>query len=428
MYLKGSKWNMLRKRGRRSSPWRILLFLILIGAALYVNQVVVPATHPLFVPTSEPTRSPESFVNEAIADFEAGKLPQAISAFKQAVAVDPDNASIYVALARAQLYSGQYEEALESADNAIIINHNNPLAHTFRAWALDSLGDRTQAEAAVTRAIELDANNAIAHAVHAIILTNRAISGQGDLGLIDRAAEASRLALSLDSSLMETRRARGYVLWNTGNYQESIQEYLAALAINDRIADLHLALGYNYRAIQDYVKAVESFHQATSLRPNDPIPPLEISRTYYSIGDFAQAMQYAEQAVKTDPNNPRWRANLGLMYYKNAMAMNDLTYLQEAVAELSLAIKGGETEDGQVVEGMPLNYGTVAEYYAIYGLSLARSNRCGEAIPIFQAILTGVPNDEINVYNAEFGLDICRENAGEALEDEIQEDSTVVAP
>ncbi|MBE0409558.1 MAG: tetratricopeptide repeat protein [Anaerolineales bacterium] len=419
---------MLRKRGRRSNPWRVLLFLILIGAALYVNQVVVPATHPLFIPTAEPTRSPESFINEAIADFEAGRLPQAINAYKQAVSVDPDNASIYVALARAQLYSGQYEEALESADKAIILNNDNPMAHTFKAWALDSLGDQTQAEAAVTRAIELDANNAVAHAVHAIILTNRAISGQGDLGLIDRAAEASRLALNLDNSLMETRRARGFVLWHTGNYQESIQEYQAAVAINDRIADLHLALGYNYRAIQDYVKAVESFHQATSLKPNDPIPPLEISRTYYSIGDFAQALQYAEQAVKTDPNNPRWRANLGLMYYKNAMAMNELSYLQDAIAELSIAIQGGETEDGHIIEGMPLNYGTVAEYYAIYGLALARSNRCSEAIPIFQVILSGVPNDEVNVYNAEFGLELCRENAGESLEDDISEEDTSLAP
>jgi len=428
MYLKGSKWNMLRKRGRRSNPWRVILFLILIGAAMYVNQVVVPATHPLFVPTPEPTRSPESFVNEAVAHFEAGKLSQAISSYQQAISADPDNASIYVALARAQLYSGQFEEALDSADKAIIINHDNAMAHTLRAWALDSLGDRTQAEAAVTRAIELDPNSAVAHAIHAIILMNRALSGQGDLGLIDRAAEASRLALNIDNNLVETRRARGYVLWNTGNYQESIQEYLAAVAINDRIADLHLALGYNYRAIQDYVKAVESFHQATSLSPNNPIPPLEISRTYYSIGDFAQALQYAEQAVKTEPDNPRWHANLGLMYYKNAMAMNDLSYLENAITELSLAIQGGETDDGRVVEGMPLNYGTVAEYYAVYGLSLARSKRCTEAIPIFQAILTGVPNDEINVYNAEFGLEICLESAGEVSGDESPEEDLAATP
>jgi len=95
------------------------------------------------------------------------------------------------------------------------------------------------------------------------------------------------------------------------------------------------------------------------------------------------------------------RGNLGVMYYKN-------TQLEEAVIQLGLAIRGGTLEDGTTVEGLPLNYGTVAEYYAIYGLALAKLSRCNEAVPIFQAIRSGVPDDEINVYNAEQGLIICQ--------------------
>ncbi len=70
------------------------------------------------------------------------------------------------------------------------------------------------------------------------------------------------------------------------------------------------------------------------------------------------------------------------------------------------------TEDGAAVEGIPLDYGRVEEYYWYLGFSLARSNRCGEAVPIFQALLTGVPNDEIAVYNATEGLAICAETIG----------------
>jgi tetratricopeptide (TPR) repeat protein len=412
MYLRGSKWNMAKRRGRRSNPWRIFLIVILIGAALYVNQVVVPATPPLFIPTATPTRSPESFLNEAISYYESGKLAQAIAAYKQAISADPDNASLYIALARLQILTGQKEEALDSAEKALIINSNNSMAHAMKAWSLDAQGDHTLADASAKRAIELDGNNAVAHAVYAVILMNRALAGQGDIGTIDRAAEESRLALSLDNRILETRRARGYVLWNTGNWEQAIQEYRAALAINDKIADLHLALGYNYRSMGEYVLAVESFLQATALNPTDPIPPLEISQTYLTIGDFSQAIQYAEQAVKADPANPRWRANLGLMYYRQGRSLNELSVMEKAIEELSLAIHGGTSEDGAVIEGIPLNYGTIAHYYAVYGLSLANSNRCREAVPIFQAILSGVPNDEINVYNAEHGLEICQENIG----------------
>ncbi len=412
MYLRGSQWNMMRKRRRRSNPWRVLLLLVLIGIALYINQVVVPATPPLFIPTPTPTRDPESFITEAEQLFSAGKLIQAIDAYSVAIQANPDNPALYLARARAQIYTARYQDALESAEQALILNNKNPLGYALKAWALDFLGDYTQAEAAIKTALEMDSNSALAHAIYAEILIDKAISGQGDINSIDRAAQESRIAVELDPSLMESRRARGYVLWNTGNYAEAIQEYKAALAINDKVADLYLALGYNYHFLGEYDQAVQSFLQAYALNPTDPQAPYEISRTYASVGDFSQSVQYADQAVRTEPENPRLHGNLGVMYYKN-------NQLEKAVAELSLAIQGGVLEDGTIVEGLPLNYGTVAEFYAIYGLALAKLNRCAEAVPIFQTIRNGVPDDEINVYNAEQGLIMCQEIALEGAADEL---------
>ena len=151
---------------------------------------------------------------------------------------------------------------------------------------------------------------------------------------------------------------------------------------------------------------MQSYLQAYALNPTDPTPPFEISRTYATVGDFSQSVQYADQAVKTNPADAKLHGNLGVMYYKN-------NQLSEAIQSLGLAIQGGTLEDGQVVNALPLDYGIVAEFYAVYGLALAKSQRCNEAVPIFQAIRSGVPEDEINVYNAEQGLIICQENMGE---------------
>lgn len=416
MYLKGSKWNLKKKRSRRPNPWRVILLLILIGGALYVNQVVVPATPPLFIPTATPTRDPESFISEADLLFENAKYSQAITAYEDAIQVNPDNPSVYLSMARALIYTGKYEDALENAERALILNNNNPLAHTLKAWSLDFIGDYTQAEAAIKSALEIDPENALAHAVYAEILIDKVIAGQGDINAIDKAAEESRTAMTLNPALMESRRARGYVLWNTGNFVEAIQEYNAALAINDKIADLHLALGYNYYLINEYDQAVQSYLQAYALNPADPTAPYEISRTYSTVGDFSQSVQYADQAVKTEPENPRMHGNLGVMYYKN-------NQLPEAIQELGLAIRGGTMEDGLVIEGLPLNYGIVAEFYAIFGLALAKSDRCDEAVPIFQAIRSGVPEDEINVYNAEQGLILCQQGIVETPAEEPTEES-----
>jgi hypothetical protein len=64
--------------------------------------------------------------------------------------------------------------------------------------------------------------------------------------------------------------------------------------------------------------------------------------------------------------------------------------------------------NGTAVQGIPLDYGRVEEYYWYYGFALARSNRCAEAVPVFQALLAGVPFDEIAVYNATEGLAMCQ--------------------
>jgi hypothetical protein len=89
MYLRGNRWNMTR-RTQRPPLWRIFLLLALIGGALYVNQVVVPATPPLFIPTPTLTQSPESFVNLAEENMRAGKMPQAIGKLNQAISSDPN--------------------------------------------------------------------------------------------------------------------------------------------------------------------------------------------------------------------------------------------------------------------------------------------------------------------------------------------------
>lgn len=370
----------------------------LIGAALYINQVVVPATPPLFVPTATPTRSPESFVNQAEEFYNAGKISQAVKAYQEAIYSDPTNPANYVSLARLQVINGNYEEAVTNCQNALLKNPNNPLAYAVMGWALGFQEKYGEAEIAVKKAISLDANNALAYAYYAEILT-----AQGDYTLYDKAAEASKKALDLGPNLMESHRARGIVFLNTQNLEEALQEFQTAMTINKNIPDLNLYLGITYKAIGEYDQAQEALLAAYALDPTDTIALTELSRAFFGDGRFPQAAQYAEEAVKVEPSDPRLHGNLGIIYYKQEA-------FDKAIASLGLAVRGGAAEGGVQVEGIPLDYGRVEEYYWYYGFALARNNRCAEAVPVFQALLTGVPNDEIAIYNATEGLAICQQN------------------
>jgi tetratricopeptide (TPR) repeat protein len=397
MYLKGSKWRMRKKQRRRGSPTIIFVLVLMIGALLYFNQFVVPTIPRPFIPTPTATKDPEALLTAARADFEAGNLIPARDAYMQAIFANPTDPILYVELARVQVLAGEYEAAETSSRTALLLNPENPMAHAMLGWSLSFLGNPLEAEQALLKALDLNPENALAHAFYAELLADQAD--------YVRAGEQSRIAMDLDPESLEVHRARGYVLELTANYDEAIDEYTAALAINGNIADLHLSLGRVYRALGLHDEAINEFVQADALDPTNPLPDTYIALIYLNIGEFAKSIQYAEKALEEEPANPYRYGNLGWAQYSNSQ-------FDEAVASFSYAIHGGSTEEGDVVTGLPLDYGQVAMYYYMYGLSLAKTNHCTEALPIFQALLANVFADEIAVYNAEEGIRICEELIG----------------
>jgi len=403
MYLKGSKWSMNRRR-KRPNWFRITILVLLIAAGVYLDRVIIPTVPQPFVPTATPTRDPESYVVEAEALFNEGKLLQSIDTYTGAIQQRPDDPTLFISRARVQIYAGQYADAQTSAEDALLLNPNSSMAHVMRAWALDFQGDYLAAESAIKRALELDPNNALAHAVNVEILIDSYFLGSGTFEGLELAVEESRVAQNLAPNSLETHRARGLILEATGNYEEAIREFEAAIAINPNIAILHLSLGTNYRVLSIYDKAVEEFTRANALNPSDPTPDLYISRTYAAVGEYAKATQYAETAVTDNPTDANLRGNLGVMYYRNFQ-------WQEAREQLKIVVSGGATEDNQPIEPIPLvNVTRIAEYYFTYGLVLARLNRCGEALQIAQQIQARVPADEIAVANAQEVVNICQQN------------------
>ena len=390
----------MNRRRTRPNWFRIILLCLLVLGASYVNRFVIAARPSPFLPTPTSTRSPESFVTEAQDYFKQGQLLRSIEAYQQAILSRPDDPTVYVALAQTQVFAGQFEAAQQSAESAILLNNANSMAHAVLAWALGAQGNYIEAEDSIQRALTLDPNNALAHAYYVEILVD-----SGSFDVIDKAREESKVAVALAPNTLETHRARGYILEATGNYEEAIREYQLAIDINPKIADLYLSQGRNYRALGSYEDAITAFSNADALNPEDPTPDYLISRTYATRGEFGKAMQYAEQAVANDGTDANLRGNLGTMYYRNG-------YWTEALVELDYAVNGGFTKDGAQIKALPLvpNNVRIAEYYFTYGLALARTNKCGDALVIARTIFERIPADELAVENANAIISRCEQN------------------
>ena len=403
---------MTRRRKRPNLfGWTVFGLVLLFG--YYFDQIYLPAQPNPFDATPTPTRSPESLATEADQLFQDGKLLQSIDAYESAIKASPQDPTLYIALARVQVFAGYPKEAQANAENAILLSPNNSMAHAVRAWAFDFQGgeeNNSKAMDAIQEALRYDDRNAIAHAYYAEILVD-----SGLFENFDKAAEESRVAYALDPNLLETHRARAYILSATGsegnNYELAIQEYREAIKINKNISMLHIELGKNLRFMQVYEDAINEFTIANTLNPTDPEPDYLISRTYATIGEYEKALQYAETAVKDKPADPRFRGNYGVMFYRNY-------FYPKAVEQLSLAVNGGRTENGLPIQGLPLSNDTrVAEFYYTYGLAMARVNQCGEALKMSQTLQANLSNDENASAAATEIINICEENLNNPVVD-----------
>lgn len=396
----------MRQRRPRFNWFLIVVVVILIAIVTYIDRFILPTAQTPFVATLTATRDPESYVTDAEGLFAEGKLLQSIDAYLEAIRIKPDAPSIYIALARVQVFAGKYDEALVNAENSLLLNPNNSMAHAVRAWALTQKGDYVAADNSLNEALRLDPNNGIIQAYKAFLYGRMYEDNAGpSVDPIPIAIEASQAAVTLAPKSLETHWARAYILQITDNSEQAIQEYLLAIQINPNISEIHLELGVTYRGLGVIDSAIQQYTLANTYNPSDIRPYLYSSRALASIGEYAKAAQYAESAVANAPTDPYLRGNWGFMLYKNFE-------WPDALIQLSLAVNGGTSEDGQLVQQQPLTGGDtrIAQYYYVYAILLANTNRCGEALPITQLLITNVPNDGDAVYNANYVQELCAQS------------------
>ncbi|MGZ6346440.1 MAG: tetratricopeptide repeat protein, partial [Anaerolineales bacterium] len=225
-------------RRSESNVYRMFFWVLLVlGGVWLIKQIQQGNIKPLFLPTATPTRNVASYALEGDAQFTAGNIDNAISAYHQATQVDPSNGEVWAKLARIQTYSSAYltkdadrlarlKEALASADQAVALSPDDSTAHGIRAFVLDwnaapsLVGDQqaqeylSEAEQEAVRSLQLDINNAQALAFYSEILVDQQKWTQAELNIQN--------ADNLDPSLMDIHRVYAYVLESLGEYNQAI--------------------------------------------------------------------------------------------------------------------------------------------------------------------------------------------------------------
>lgn len=422
------------RKGPHSNPFRILFLLILIAGSIWLVHEIgsEPGNliKPLFLPTPTATRTAKSYLNEAQAFFNAGKIddptePDAIDAYREALAIDTQNAEAWAELARLLTYSStllstqedriaRMEEARQAIDKALAIEPDNSTIQAIYAlvldWSASVASDQNQietwliqAEQAAAYAYNLDPNNYLGLAYYAEVLLDRQKYSQAE--------QYARQAVELAPTVMDTHRVYATVMESFGQYRVAIEEYEKAAEINPNLTFLYIRIGVIYRELKVYDRALEYFNKAVSINKangiQDPIPYIGIAKTYSRTGQFFIAAINAEKALSLDPTNANTYGQLGIIYTKARNFESALLVLKCAVRGCSIEeakgilddlIPGNTIELKESVKGLALTNYEVAYYYAQYGsvlaaLSRPQQNYCPEALDVLEQVKSAYSGD-----------------------------------
>jgi len=103
-----------RKPKRRDSPWRVLVLTVLVIGGLYMVREQLSGagwTRP-FDATPTPTRTSESYFDEAEVLYQEGLLDEAIVAYQNAFGADPEDNIALFRLVRLMIFRQRTDDGL----------------------------------------------------------------------------------------------------------------------------------------------------------------------------------------------------------------------------------------------------------------------------------------------------------------------------
>ncbi len=440
------------KPKRRDSPWRVLVLVTLVIGGLYVirEQLVGATWTRPFDATPTPTRTSESYFDEAETLYDEGLLDSAITAYQNAFRVDPQDNIALFHMARLMVFRQRTSELLEQY-GARLQDEDLGDARTFAVLALaldwhavvntedllpvyielgviseqdtqeeDWVYNRERmvdqlvraAQRSCEQALRLDTDLPEAYAYLAEALADRE--------RFEEALTMAQTAVELNPNLPDTQRALAFVYEKQGEYELAIEAYDAAIKAHPRLSFLYIASGKNYRAIGRslnlagkwdesepyFEQAIVAFEEAIKLDPTNPESYDEIGWTYgFHMGDDREMKQrgvdYLEEAINQNSDYALAYRHLGQVYYS-------LRNYEEAITALKHGIELDELPPGdEILSHIMLGW----SYFGIRD-DESKQDPCEQALPHFRAawdILDQLPQRELGYENlAREGLDACK--------------------
>ena len=210
-------------------------------------------------------RDPEAYNTRGAAYARQGDFDKAVADFTKAVTIDPNNAAAFTNRALSYRQTGRNDLALADFNHALQANPNHAPAYLGRGNLLRVQGNLDGAMADLDQAIKLNSEGQQgAQAFHARGLIHQKRGDQ------PAAVTDFDNAIDRDPFAAAPYQARAQSLTAEGKYEQSIEDYNAALNVDSKNAEAWAGLGVDYEKLGNRMKAQESLFPRQDHRSRQP--------------------------------------------------------------------------------------------------------------------------------------------------------------
>ena len=285
--------------------------------------------------------------NLGLSLMDAGRLPDAMAQFEQALRLNPDFLEAHFDLGVALGKVGDLPEAIRQYEEALRIRPDLADAHNNLGALLTRVGRFEEAVGHCQRAVQLKPDLADAHYNLGAALER--------VGKVDEALgqykEVARIA---------PRSARAHndladALVRRGRVAEAIEHYQQALRIRPDYAEAYCNLGVVLAGLGRVTEAIVQFEEAVRYKPDYAEALNNLGVALWRVGRIPEAIKCYEQALRSKPDYAEAHYNLGgaleqagripeaIAHYQEALRVNpDLPQVQDRLARLPAVSPKGQ--------------------------------------------------------------------------------------
>jgi len=224
-----------------------------------------------------------------------GRLAEAETAYRQAVAADATNVRAHESLGTLLVRRGSPEAAVEHFGVAVRLEPGNAQAHSDLGVLLSELGRNDRALEHLGRAVELEPG-----LVEALVTLGNV---QTRTGRLDEAEASYRQVLEGDATNGDARLGLGAVLAQTGDFDSAATELREALRLlpeGDRTSQINFGLAEALVRTGRLEEALSHYTRVRELDPTQGLAWLREATVLMGLGRFADARAVLEARLAVD--------------------------------------------------------------------------------------------------------------------------------